>query len=71
MTDERIGRSMKKCVNTACRAYCFAAPALAPARRPSPRPPRPRPAILTGWPGTTLQHAFDDHAVAGVQAARR
>ena len=69
MTDDRIGRSMKKWVNMARRAYFFAARLLAAARLRAPAA-APGSTIFTGWPGTTLQHAVHHHAVARVQAAQ-
>ena len=68
MTDERIGRSMKKCVN-------MRAPTSSAASAASRRLPRSRLALrparrddLHRLAGHHLEHAVDDDAVALVQA---
>ena len=72
MTDDRIGRRMKKCVNIA-RAGCryFGRWPGGAAAKPLPRrrgPPQPPPSPAPAVPDH-LQEPVDDDPVAGVQAA--
>ena len=70
MTDDRIGRSMKKCVNIAA--------ATSSVRRLGAAARRGRAGVAAGRRHDLhrlarhhLEHAVDDDAVAGVQAAAR